>query len=86
VSNATHAGLTKLPEDDKGLYYKDEPYTAKKLYQRLIITYSPGYAAYQKSIRDKQVERSQKMLDSESEKKNHKNPADSACFINCCTL
>ena len=34
--------LTKLPEDDKGLYYKDEPYTTKKLHQRLIITYSPS--------------------------------------------
>ena len=73
--------LTKLPEDDKGLYYKDEPYTTKKLHQRLIITYSPKYALYQKSIRDKQVKRAEKMLETGSTKKNRKNPNDPARFI-----
>ena len=53
VSDGTPVDITKLPEDDKGLYYKDEHYTTKKLHQRLIITYSPKYALYQKSIRDK---------------------------------
>lgn len=81
VSDDTPADITKLPEDDKGLYYKDEPYTTKKLHQRLIITYSPKYALYQKSIRDKQVERAQKMLDSGSTKKNRNNPNDPARFI-----
>ena len=71
----------KKEEDDKGLYYKDEPYTTKKLHQRLIITYSPKYALYQKAIRDKQVERAQKMLESGSTKKNRKNPNDPARFI-----
>lgn len=73
--------ITKLPADDKGLYYKDEPYTTKKLHQRLIVTYSPKYALYQKSIRDKQVERAQKMLDSGNTKKSRKNPNDPARFI-----
>ena len=73
--------LTKLPEDDKGLYYKDEPYTTKKLHQRLIITYSPKYALYQKSIRDKQVKRAEKMLETGNAKKNRKNPNDPARFI-----
>lgn len=81
VSDDTPVDITKLPEDDKGLYYKDEPYTTKKLHQRLIITYSPKYALYQKSIRDKQVERAQKMLDSGSTKKNRRNPNDPARFI-----
>ena len=81
VSDDTPVDITKLPEDDKGLYYKDEPYTTKKLHQRLIITYSPKYALYQKSIRDKQVERAQKMLDSGNAKKNRKNPNDPARFI-----
>ncbi len=61
--------LTKLPEDDKGLYYKDEPYTTKKLHQRLIMTYSPKYALYQKSIRDKQVKRAEKMLETGNAKR-----------------
>ena len=81
VSDGTPVDITKLPEDDKGLYYKDEPYTTKKLHQRLIITYSPKYALYQKSIRDKQVERAQKKLDSGSTKKCRKNPNDPARFI-----
>lgn len=81
VSDDTPVDITKLSEDDKGLYYKDEPYTTEKLHQRLIITYSPKYALYQKSIRDKQVERAKKMLGSGSTKKNRKNPNDPARFI-----
>ena len=81
VSDDAPVDITKLSEDDKGLYYKDEPYTTKKLHQRLIITYSPKYALYQKSIRDKQIERAQKMLDSGNTKKNRKNPNDPARFI-----
>lgn len=81
VSDDTPVDITKLDSSDKGLYYKDEPYTTKKLHQRLIITYSPKYAAYQKAIRDKQVERAQKMLDSGNTKKKRKNPNDPARFI-----
>ena len=81
VSDDTPVDITQLPPDDKGLYYKDEPYTTKKLHQRLIITYSPKYALYQKSIREKQIERAQTMLSSGSTKKNRKNPNDPARFI-----
>ena len=81
VSDNMPVDITQLPADDKGLYYKDEPYTTKKLHQRLIITYSPKYALYQKSIRDRQVERAQKMLASGNTKKNRKNPNDPARFI-----
>ena len=69
VSDDKSVDISKLPEDDKGLYYKDEPYTTKKLQQRLIITYSPKYALYQKSIRSKQIERAQAMLDSGNTKR-----------------
>lgn len=81
VSDDTPIDIAQLPEDDKGLYYKEEPYTTKKLHQRLIITYSPKYAVYQKTLRDKQVERAKKMLDSGNTKKNRKNPNDPARFI-----
>ena len=81
VSDDKPVDITQLSEDDTGLYYKDEPYTTKKLHQRLIITYSPKYALYQKSIRDKQVERAQKMLQSGSIKKERRNPNDPARFI-----
>ena len=81
VSDDAPVDITKLPEDDKALYYKDEPYTTKKVHQRLVITYSPKYALYQKSLREKQVERAQKMLNSGNTKKNRKNPNDPARFI-----
>ena len=81
VSDDQPADISKLPEDDTGLYYKDEPYTTKKLHQRLIITYSPKYARYQKAVRDAQVERAQKMIDSGNTKRVRKNPNDPARFI-----
>lgn len=81
VSDDKPVDITKIPEDDQNLYYKDEPYTTKKLHQRLIVTYSPKYALYQKTIRDKQVDRAKKMLDSGGVKKGRKNPNDPARFI-----
>ena len=81
VSDDKPVDITKIPEDDQNLYYKDEPYTTKKLHQRLIVTYSPKYALYQKTIRDKQVDRAKKMLDSGGAKKGRKNPNDPARFI-----
>ena len=73
--------LSEIPEDDNGLYYKDEPYTPNSLDQRLIVTYSPKYARYQKSIRNSQVERAEKMLCSGKIKKDRRNPNDPARFI-----
>ena len=81
VSDDHPVDISKLSADDKGLYYKDMPYTTSKLHQRLIVTYSPKYALYQRSLREKQVERAQKMLCNGSTKKNRKNPNDPARFI-----
>lgn len=81
VSDDMPVDITSLPDDDTNLYYKDEPYTPKKLHQRLIITYSPKYARYQKTIREKQVERAEKMIASGNTKKQRKNPNDPGRFI-----
>ncbi len=81
VSDDMPVDITALPDDDTGLYYKDEPYTPKKLHQRLIITYSPKFARYQKTIRGKQVERAEKMIASGNTKKQRKNPNDPGRFI-----
>lgn len=81
VSDDKPVDLDKIPEDDQGLYYKEEPYTTKRLHQRLIITYSPKYAKYQKTIRDGQVERAEDMVASGKTKKQRKNPHDPARFI-----
>ena len=68
-------------QDEAQLFYKEEPYSTKKLEQRLLITYSPKYAAYQKKIREKQVERATSMLKEGNHKKTRKNPNDPARFI-----
>lgn len=81
VSDDKPIDITNLSDDDTNLYYKDEPFTTKKLHQRLIVTYSPKYARYQKSVRDKQVERAEKLVGSGKVKKNRKNPTDPARFI-----
>ncbi len=81
VSDDTPVDISKLPEDYNGLYYKEEPYTPHTLHQRLIVTYSPKFARYQKSVRENQVERAQKQIDSGSVKRNRKNPTDPARFI-----
>jgi len=74
--------LDQLDEKDyEELFYKEEPYSTKKLENRLLITYSPKYAAYQKEIRTKQVERALHMLKDGNHKKTSKNPNDPARFI-----
>ena len=81
VSDNKPVDLSAISDQDEGLYYKDAPYTPKNVHQRLIITYSPKYARYQKTIRDSQVERAKKLLSSGKAKKNRKNPNDPARFI-----
>lgn len=83
LSDDTPVDISCLTDDDKqSLFYKDEPYTTKKLHQRLIITYSPKYAAYQKAVRAEQVTRAEKMVADGSFKKQRKNPNDPARFVN----
>ena len=82
LSDDKPVALGELTEDDMGeLFYKDAPYTTKKLHQRLIVTYSPKYAAYQKSIRQKQIERAEKMVKDGKLKRTRKNPNDPARFV-----
>ena len=81
VRDNMEVDISQLCEDDMNdLFYKEIPYTTKQLDQRLIITYSPKYAAYQKKIREKQVERAESMIESGKTKKT-KNPNDPARFI-----
>ena len=82
VSDEKPVDISLLSEDDDGLYYKDVPYTPQKIYQRLIITYSPKYARYQKMLRERQVERAEAMIESgKKAKKERRNPNDPARFI-----
>lgn len=81
VSDNKSVDIKMLSPDDTGLYYKEEPYNPQIIDQRLIVTYSPKYARYQKTIRNKQLDRAFKMLESGSIKKERKNPNDPARFI-----
>ncbi len=82
VSDDAKVDIENLSDEDAdGLFYKDEPYTTKKLDQRLIITYSPRFARYQKSIRQKQRERAEKMVADGKLKKQRRNPNDLARFV-----
>ena len=82
LSDHKAVDLNSLTDDDKEeLFYKEEPYSSKKMEQRLLITYSPKYAAYQKEVREKQVERAENMIHSGNVKKERKNPNDPSRFI-----
>ena len=61
------------------IYYKEIPMDEQ---ETLIVTYSPKYKAYQRAIRQSQIQRAQKILDSPGKKKDgEKNPNDPARFI-----
>ena len=82
LSDNKPADITDLSDEDfDSLFYKEEPYSGKKVEQRMIITYSPRYAAYQKQLRAQQVERAVKMIDNGKRKAQRKNPNDPARFI-----
>lgn len=73
--------ISKIEEDDTNIYYKEEPYSHKKISnQRLIISYSPKYAAYQKKIRQAQVLRAIKLIE-KGENKKTRNQNDPRRFI-----
>lgn len=64
------------------LYFKEEPYSSKKVPDQLmIVTYSPRYAIYQSEIRKTQLSRAKEMVKNKSIKKRAKNPNDPARFI-----
>ena len=75
--------ILESPEEHiHDLYYKEDVYgTAKVPGQLMLITYSPKYALYQKSIRDAQVSRAEKMVRDKSVKKQRRNPNDPARFV-----
>lgn len=69
------------PEVFNTVYYKEFPIVTDDMDETLIITYSPKYKAYQRSIRAAQVERAKKMIRTPGSKRRGKNPNDPARFI-----
>lgn len=82
ISDNRPVDLDRLQDDDMDqILYKEIPYSTKRLDQRIIVTYSPKYAVYQKTIREKQVERAKGMVKACSVKRERRNPNDPARFI-----
>ena len=64
------------------IFYKEDPYPQRSVReQRLIITYSPKYAAYQRKIRENQVERAERLIENGKVKNKRRNENDPARFI-----
>ena len=79
--------LKDLDENDPSvfntIYYKEIPYGSSRLPdQRLIVTYSPKYRAYQEKIRSGQITRACRMIDEKGKiKSGRRNLNDPARFI-----
>jgi transposase len=68
-------------ENNKTTYYKERWINENGLEERLIISYSPKYALYQKSIRAKQVQRAVDKVTSNKKPSKRSNPNDPQRFI-----
>lgn len=82
--------LRTLDETDEeiynSVYYKEYPLITGDMDETLIVTYSPKYAAYQRKIREGQIERAKKLLDSPGKKRKGKNSNDPMRFVKCTTV
>jgi transposase len=63
------------------IFYKERWIKENGLEQRLIVTYSVKYRDYQRKVRDSQIERAQKVIDSNPDKIKKCNPNDYKRFI-----
>lgn len=81
--------ISKLDEekDREKVFHKERWINENGLEQRIVVTYSIKYRDYQKSIRNSQVDRAQKAIDSDPGKLKKCNPNDYKRFIekNHCT-
>jgi transposase len=63
------------------VYYKEIPLVTGDMDETIIVTYSPKYKAYQQRIRNKQLDRAQKIVDGKIKKRKGKNQNDPARFV-----
>ena len=75
--------LTELNEDSNLdlTFYKERWIKEKELEQKLIVTFSTKYQKYQQSIRNRQIERAQKLIDTNPGKLKKCNSNDYKRFI-----
>lgn len=58
--------------ENEEIYYKERWINENGLEQRLIVSYSPKYAEYQKSVRNRQVERAQNLINNPTKISNNR--------------
>ena len=63
------------------VYYKELPVVTKGMDETVIVTYSPKYKAYQRKIREQQINRAKKLIDNPKTKRRGKTQNDPARFI-----
>ena len=77
--------LRTLDETDEKvfqtIYYKEIPLVTGNMDETLIVTYSPKYKAYQQKLRNRQIERAEKIIQDPGRKRRGKNQNDPARFI-----
>ena len=77
--------LRTIDENDEEtfntLFYKEIPMVTGNMDETMIVTYSPKYKAYQRSIRSKQIERAEKIISGSQKKRRGKNQNDPSRFI-----
>ena len=77
--------LRTLDESDpkvyNTIYYKEYPLVTGDMDETVIITYSPKYKAYQSKIRNAQIDRAKKMIQSSEKTRKGKGSNDPARFI-----
>lgn len=80
------AELNEKADIDK-IFYKQRWINEDGLEQNLVVTFSLKYKTYQQSIRNRQVERAQKIIDTNPKKLKKSNANDYKRFIakSCCT-
>ena len=66
VGSTKFIDLRTLDETDEEVYntvyYKEVPVVTGNMDETLIVTYSPKYKAYQRRIRDRQIEHAEKII------------------------
>ncbi len=77
--------LSTLDESDEEvyntIYYKEVPLVTGNMDETLIVTYSPKYKAYQRKIRNRQIERAEKIITTQRRMRKGKNQNDPMRFI-----
>lgn len=69
------------PEVYNTIYYKEYPLVTGDMDETVIITYSPKYKAYQSKIRNAQIDRAKKRIQSSDKNRKGKGPNDPTRFI-----